>query len=113
MSTRSRANPGGAKVLDLMGPEVRPFRERKPEWFKVKPPGSPKYLELKAKIEKADLHTVCEEAACPNIGECWSKKHATMMIMGEICTRACSFCNVATGLPGALDATGSRVPARN
>ena len=99
VSTRSRANPGGAKVLELMGPEVRPFRERKPEWFKVKPPGSPKYLELKAKIEKADLHTVCEEAACPNIGECWQSGTATFMILGDTCTRRCGFCNVKTGQP--------------
>jgi lipoic acid synthetase len=99
VSTRSRANPGGAKVLELMGPEVLPFRERKPEWFKVKPPGSPKYLELKAKIEKADLHTVCEEAACPNIGECWQSGTATFMILGDTCTRRCGFCNVKTGQP--------------
>jgi lipoyl synthase len=70
MSTRSRANPGGAKVLELMGEDVRPYRERKPPWFKVKMPGSPRYLELKQEIEGDSLHTVCEEAACPNIGEC-------------------------------------------
>jgi lipoic acid synthetase len=99
MSTRSRANPGGAKVLEIMGEDVRPYRERKPPWFKVKAPGSPKYLELKAKIDGASLHTVCEEAACPNIGECWQSGTATFMILGDTCTRRCGFCNVKTGKP--------------
>jgi lipoic acid synthetase len=82
-----------------MGDDVRPFRERKPPWFKVKAPGSPKYLELKAKIDGASLHTVCEEAACPNIGECWQSGTATFMILGDTCTRRCGFCNVKTGKP--------------
>ena len=99
VSTRSRANPGGAKVLEIMGDDVRPYRERKPPWFKVKAPGSPKYLELKAKIDGASLHTVCEEAACPNIGECWQSGTATFMILGDTCTRRCGFCNVKTGKP--------------
>ena len=99
VSTRSRANPGGAKVLEIMGDDVRPYRERKPPWFKVKAPGSPKYLELKAKIDGASLHTVCEEAACPNIGECWQSGTATFMILGDTCTRRCGFCNVKTGQP--------------
>ncbi|KAB7739349.1 lipoyl synthase [Parvibaculum sedimenti] len=77
---------------------------RKPEWIRVKAPGSPVYTETKRIVRDNSLVTVCEEAGCPNIGECWSKKHATMMIMGDTCTRACSFCNVKTGLPGALDA---------
>ena len=77
--------------------------KRKPAWIRVKAPTSPQYHETRRTIRKHKLHTVCEEAACPNIGECWAKKHATMMIMGEICTRACSFCNVATGKPGRLD----------
>ncbi|MDR3498585.1 MAG: lipoyl synthase [Parvibaculum sp.] len=77
---------------------------RKPEWIRVKAPGSPIYSETKQIVRENNLVTVCEEAGCPNIGECWSKKHATMMIMGDTCTRACSFCNVKTGLPGALDA---------
>jgi lipoic acid synthetase len=77
---------------------------RKPEWIRVKAPGSPVYAETKQIVRENNLVTVCEEAGCPNIGECWSKKHATMMIMGDTCTRACSFCNVKTGLPGALDA---------
>ena len=76
---------------------------RKPAWIRVKAPTSPQYQETRRTIRAHNLHTVCEEAACPNIGECWAKKHATMMIMGEICTRACSFCNVATGKPGRLD----------
>jgi lipoyl synthase len=78
-------------------------RLEKPEWLRVRAPGSPVYRETAAIVRANGLSTVCEEAACPNIGECWSKKHATMMIMGEVCTRACAFCNVATGLPGPLD----------
>ncbi len=76
---------------------------RKPEWIRVKAPGSPVYRETHAIVKENGLVTVCEEAGCPNIGECWSKKHATMMIMGDTCTRACAFCNVRTGLPGPLD----------
>jgi lipoic acid synthetase len=76
---------------------------RKPPWIRVKAPGSPVYHETRQVVREHNLHTVCEEAACPNIGECWSQRHATMMIMGGICTRACSFCHVATGRPGALD----------
>ena len=76
---------------------------RKPPWIRVKAPTSPVYGETRRIIRENNLVTVCEEAACPNIGECWAKKHATMMIMGDTCTRACSFCNVKTGRPGALD----------
>jgi len=76
---------------------------RKPEWIRVRAPGSREYLATRAIVREHNLHTVCEEAACPNIGECWSRRHATMMIMGDTCTRACAFCNVKTGLPGALD----------
>ena len=76
---------------------------RKPDWIRVKAPGSPVYQETRNIVREHKLVTVCEEAGCPNIGECWSKKHATFMIMGEICTRACAFCNVRTGLPLALD----------
>jgi lipoic acid synthetase len=78
---------------------------RKPDWIRVRMPGSPIYNETRAIVKEHSLVTVCEEAGCPNIGECWSKKHATMMIMGETCTRACAFCNVATGLPKPLDPT--------
>ncbi len=77
---------------------------RKPEWIRVKAPGSPIYAETRNIVRENGLVTVCEEAGCPNIGECWSKKHATFMIMGDTCTRACAFCNVKTGLPGALEA---------
>jgi lipoic acid synthetase len=75
---------------------------KKPEWIRVKAPGSAVYAETQKIVRDNKLVTVCEEAGCPNIGECWSKKHATFMIMGDTCTRACAFCNVKTGLPGAL-----------
>lgn len=78
--------------------------QRKPDWIRVKAPGSPKYAETRAIVKEHKLVTVCEEAGCPNIGECWEKKHATFMIMGDTCTRACAFCNVKTGMPSALDA---------
>jgi lipoic acid synthetase len=76
---------------------------RKPEWIRVRAPNSPEYAETKRLMRQYGLATVCEEAACPNIGECWKHKHATFMIMGDTCTRACAFCNVATGKPGALN----------
>ncbi|MEA2375574.1 MAG: lipoyl synthase [Thermoleophilaceae bacterium] len=101
MSTRSRSNPGGARVLD-MG-EVRPYRERKPPWFKVRAPGGSRFLELKRMIDSQELNTVCEEAACPNIGECWERGTATFMILGDTCTRRCGFCNVKTGKPNEVD----------
>ena len=76
---------------------------KKPEWIRVKAPVSRGYSETRDIVRSNKLVTVCEEAGCPNIGECWEKKHATFMIMGEICTRACAFCNVSTGIPTALD----------
>jgi lipoyl synthase len=76
---------------------------RKPKWIRVKAPGSKVYKETRKIVKDNALPTVCEEAACPNIGECWDKRHATMMIMGEICTRACAFCNIITGLPNPLN----------
>lgn len=76
---------------------------RKPDWIRVRAPGGDTYQETRAIVRDNNLVTVCEEAGCPNIGECWSKKHATMMIMGDTCTRACSFCNVKTGKPDFLD----------
>jgi len=76
---------------------------RKPPWIRVKAPGSAAFAETRKILRGHGLHTVCEEAACPNIGECWAQRHATMMIMGPVCTRACAFCNVATGKPDALD----------
>ncbi len=103
-----------AVVLDLVnGPRPRhPEKARrpdsatppKPDWIRVKAPVSKGYFDTQAIMRENKLHTVCEEAGCPNIGECWEKKHATFMIMGDTCTRACAFCNVKTGLPGALDA---------
>jgi lipoic acid synthetase len=77
--------------------------QRKPDWIRVKAPTSTEYAETKALMRKLGLNTVCEEAACPNIGECWKQKHATVMILGARCTRACAFCNVATGRPDLLD----------
>jgi len=77
--------------------------KRKPDWIRVKAPNSPAYHETRALMRDLKLFTVCEEAACPNIGECWAKKHATFMILGSVCTRACAFCNVATGRPDLLD----------
>ena len=82
-------------------PDNEPLR--KPAWIRVKAPTSEGYHETRKLMRARSLVTVCEEAACPNIGECWSKKHATVMILGDICTRACAFCNVATGKPGAVD----------
>ncbi len=81
----------------------------KPDWIRVKAPVSPGFFTTQKLMRDNALHTVCEEAGCPNIGECWEKKHATFMIMGDTCTRACAFCNVKTGLPGALD---TNEPAR-
>jgi lipoic acid synthetase len=76
---------------------------RKPDWIRVKAPTSPEYEQTRQLMRRLKLNTVCEEAACPNIGECWKQKHATVMILGSVCTRACAFCNVATGLPDRLD----------
>ena len=103
-----------ATILDVLNNDQRlrhpekahrpdqPVR-RKPDWIRVRAPGSPKWAETNRIVRENKLVTVCEEAGCPNIGECWEKKHATFMIMGDTCTRACAFCNVKTGLPGALD----------
>ncbi len=105
-----------AVVLDLLHNDRRPrhpekahradqpIQVRKPDWLRVKAPGSPRWAETADIVRENGLVTVCEEAGCPNIGECWEKKHATFMVMGDTCTRACAFCNVRTGLPQALDA---------
>src|SRR6202050_5301342 len=98
-STRSRANPGGMDVLSVLGSDVRPLRERKPPWFKVPPPGGERYRALSEMIRSENLHTVRQEAACPNVGECWERGTATFMILGDTCTRRCGFCNVKTGRP--------------
>lgn len=79
-------------------------RQRKPDWIRVKAPVGETFNETRKLMRELNLNTVCEEAACPNIGECWSKKHATVMILGDVCTRACAFCNVKTGMPSAVDA---------
>jgi lipoic acid synthetase len=97
--TRSRAKPGGMDVLQVLGSEVHGLRDRKPSWFKVPAPGSARYRELRSRIEAENLHTVCQEAACPNIGDCWDRGTATFMILGDTCTRRCGFCNVKTGKP--------------
>ena len=96
LPTRLGTNKPAAHGVDVRTP-------RKPAWIRVKAPGSPEHAETARIIRAHGLHTVCEEAACPNIGECWSKRHATFMIMGDTCTRACAFCNVRTGLPRPLD----------
>ena len=93
---------------DLSSPpeaEPRPATQRKPDWIRVKAPTSREYGHTRDLMRELKLNTVCEEAACPNIGECWSKKHATVMILGDVCTRACAFCNVKTGMPRAVDVT--------
>ncbi len=81
----------------------QPRKQRKPDWIRVKAPVSKGYHETRKLMRDLSLNTVCEEAACPNIGECWDKKHATVMILGDVCTRACAFCNVKTGMPRLVD----------
>jgi lipoic acid synthetase len=104
------ARPGTCDYLGGMNdlssvpsPEDAPQRQRKPDWIRVKAPTSKGYGETRQLMRDLKLNTVCEEAACPNIGECWTKKHATVMILGDTCTRACAFCNVKTGMPGRVD----------
>lgn len=104
-------------LLDRTSAKTRPLRHpekarlpdtprvRKPGWIRVKAPAANSFTQTQRTLRRHGLHTVCEEAACPNIGECWAKRHATVMIMGDVCTRACAFCNVATGKPRGLDAT--------
>jgi lipoic acid synthetase len=101
------APPRADRALRHPEKQARPDTQilRKPDWLRVRAPGSAGYNETREIVKAHGLTTVCEEAACPNIGECWSVRHATMMIMGGTCTRACAFCNVATGLPDALDPT--------
>ena len=99
---RGRGLTGAERHPEKARNEPRPQPPR-PEWLRVKAPTSEGFRETADIIREHRLVTVCEEAACPNIGECWQKKHATMMILGSVCTRACAFCNVATGRPDALD----------
>jgi len=107
MTTRIEINHAAARHPEKAHRPDNPI-QRKPAWIRVKAPTHPVYFETRALMREAKLVTVCEEAACPNIGECWSQRHATMMILGEVCTRACSFCNVTTGLPGPVDADEPR-----
>ena len=90
-------------VHEILGSNTVDMRQRKPPWFKVPAPGGPRYRELTALIEAENLHTVCREAACPNVGECWERGTATFMILGDTCTRRCGFCNVKTGRPTSND----------
>jgi len=98
--SRSRARPGGRPEREA---GVLSFRERKPPWLKVKAPGGPGYRRIQGLMRDKGLHTVCEEANCPNIGECWERGTATFMILGDVCTRRCGFCNVKSGVPDIVD----------
>ncbi len=100
-ATRSRARPGGTEYRS--GGDKFHHQSRKPAWFKVPAPGSDQYRSVKRLVQSSGLHTVCEEANCPNIGECWNAGTATFMILGDTCTRRCGFCNVKTGRPNQVD----------
>ncbi|MCZ6784616.1 MAG: lipoyl synthase, partial [Proteobacteria bacterium] len=90
--------------IQIEGTETQGLRPLpKPPWIRVRLKTSPEVQQVRALMRRLDLHTVCEEAACPNIGECWAERHATVMILGSVCTRACAFCNVKTGLPDPVD----------
>jgi lipoic acid synthetase len=97
------SNVVNSKILSVRKGEKREYL-RKPDWIRVKAPIGKEYNEIRNMMRGRKLATVCEEAACPNIGECWKQKHATIMILGEICTRACAFCNIKTGIPTPVDA---------
>jgi len=108
LSRPAGAGEGGVRVGDRPRHPEKMHRPdsptlRKPDWIRVKAPVSREYQETRALMRRLKLNTVCEEAACPNIGECWKQRHATVMILGSVCTRACAFCNVATGRPDLLD----------
>src|SRR3982074_2495727 len=92
-----------ADSLVQLGGAPRPAREPKPEWLKVRMPGGGRYEHVKRTLRELNLHTVCEEASCPNVGECWGGGTATVMLMGDVCTRGCRFCDVNSGIPGPLD----------
>jgi lipoyl synthase len=93
----------GTAKLPILDGEALPITTRKPEWLKVKSPGGPNYMRLKKMMRAANLHSVCEEAGCPNIGECWEAGTATFLILGDVCTRACKYCAIAHGMPTELD----------
>jgi len=97
-----------SRVIPLTAPTPAQPRAPKPDWLKVRAPGSPRYLRLKGLMRELNLHTVCEEAQCPNIGECWNHGTATFMILGDVCTRACSYCAVSHGRPSAVDSVEPR-----
>ena len=97
-----------SRVIPLTAPTPAQPRAPKPDWLKVRAPGSPRYLRLKGLMRELNLHTVCEEAQCPNIGECWNHGTATFMILGDVCTRACSYCAVSHGRPSAVDTVEPR-----
>src|SRR5689334_7625480 len=90
-------------LVQLGGAPARKKREPKPDWLKVRMPGGARYEHVKRTLRELDLHTVCEEASCPNVGECWGSGTATVMLMGDVCTRGCRFCDVASGVPAPLD----------
>lgn len=92
-----------SEPLPTPAPATAIVKQRKPDWIRVKAPMGKAFADTKSLMRRLNLATVCEEAACPNIGECWTKKHATVMILGDTCTRACAFCNVKTGMPRAVD----------
>jgi lipoyl synthase len=94
---------GTSRIRAHEGLDTIPLRSRKPSWLKVRSPGGPNYLRLQRLMRSQSLHTVCEEAGCPNIGECWEAGTATFMILGDVCTRACKYCGVAHGMPTELD----------
>ncbi|TMA73805.1 MAG: lipoyl synthase [Deltaproteobacteria bacterium] len=92
-----------ADSLIQLGGAARKWREPKPEWLRVRMPGGGRYEQVKRTLRELNLHTVCEEASCPNLGECWGGGTATVMLMGDVCTRGCRFCDVSSGLPAPLD----------
>jgi len=103
---------GSSRIRAHEGLDTIDIRSRKPSWLKVRSPGGPNYLRLKRMMRSEGLHTVCEEAGCPNIGECWEAGTATFMILGDVCTRACKYCGVAHGMPTGLDLDEPRRVAR-
>ena len=92
------------ELLQIQGAPRPARRGQRPAWLRVRHSASPVVDETRALMRRLSLNTVCEEAACPNLGECWAQRHATVMVLGSVCTRACAFCNVATGTPDAVDA---------
>jgi len=93
----------GDSLVQLGGSPRAKAREPKPEWLKVRMPGGGRFEQVRKTLRELKLHTVCEEAACPNVGECWGSGTATVMLMGDVCTRGCRFCDVSSGMPGPLD----------